>query len=89
MLAAAANSTSVYFGFNHMCRKHNVLFTMEHVECCDEITGCMNIRKFAKKLKEQNIRDWNAEERRQAITEFASLTIQMKGLQESKQAQLV
>jgi hypothetical protein len=28
MLAATANSTSVYFGFNHICRKHNTLFTM-------------------------------------------------------------
>ena len=64
MLAATAKSTSVHFGFNHMCRKHNVLFTMEHVERCDEITGCSNIRKFAKKLKEQNIRDLDAEERR-------------------------
>ena len=52
MLAATANSMSVHFGFNHMCRKHNVLFTMEHVERCDEITGCSNIRKFARKLKE-------------------------------------
>ena len=38
MLAATANSTSVQFGFNHMCRKQNTLFTMEHVEHCDEIT---------------------------------------------------
>ena len=52
MLAATANSTSVHFGFNHMCRKHNELFTMEHVEHCDEITGCTNIRKFARRLKE-------------------------------------
>jgi hypothetical protein len=64
MLAATANSTSAYFGFNHMCRKHNALFTMEHVERCDGITGCTNIRKFARKLKEQNIRDWDVEERR-------------------------
>jgi hypothetical protein len=64
MLAATANSTSVHFGFNHMCRKHNALFTMEHVEQCDEITGCSNIRRFAKKLKERNIRDWDVEERR-------------------------
>ena len=32
MLAATANSTSLHFGLNHMCHKHNVLFTMEHVE---------------------------------------------------------
>jgi hypothetical protein len=65
----------VHFGFNHMCRKHNALFTMEHVEQCDEIIGCSNIRRFARKLKEQNIRDWDVEERRQAIAEFASLTV--------------
>ena len=41
MLAATANSTSVHFGFNHMCRKHNALFT-EHVERYDEITSWMN-----------------------------------------------
>ena len=86
MLAAMANSTSVYFGFNHMCRKHNVLFTMEHVEGCDEISGCTNIRRFARRLKEQNIRDWEASERKQAIAEFASLAVQMKCLQESRQA---
>ena len=80
MLAAMANSTSVYFGFNHMCMKHNALFTMEHVERCDGITGCTNIRRFARRLKEQNIRDWDAEERRKAIAEFASLTVQMKYL---------
>ena len=52
MLAATANSTSVHFGFNHMCRKHNALFTMKHVEQCNRITGYRNIRRFAKKLKE-------------------------------------
>ena len=89
MLAATANSTSPHFGLNHMCRKHNVLFTMEHVEGCDEISGCNNIRRYARRLKEQNIRDWDVEERRQAIAEFAALTVQIKYLQESKQAQLV
>ena len=64
MLATTSNSTSMHFGLDHICRKHNVLFTMEHVERCDEITECSNIRKFAKKLKEQNIRDWDVEERR-------------------------
>ena len=48
MLAATANSTSPHFGLNHMCRKHNVLFTMEHVEGCDEISGCSNIRRYAR-----------------------------------------
>ena len=52
VLAATVNSTLVYFGFNHMCMKHNALFTMEHVERCDGITGCTNIRRFARRLKE-------------------------------------
>ena len=38
MLSATANSTSLHFGLTHMCRKHNVLFTMEHVQGCDEIS---------------------------------------------------
>ncbi len=64
MLAAASSSTSVYFGFNFMCCKHNEHFTMEHVEHYNKITGFANIRKFAQKPKEQNIRNWNMEERR-------------------------
>ena len=52
MLAATANSTSVYFGLNDMCMKYIALFTMEHVERCDGITGCTNIRRFARRLKE-------------------------------------
>ena len=73
MLLATANSTSVYFGFNHMSHKHN--FTMEHIERCDEIIGCATIRKIVKKLKEKYIYHWNVEERRLAIVEFASLAI--------------
>jgi hypothetical protein len=48
---------------------------MEHVEGCDEITGCGNIRSYARRLKEQNIRDWEASERKQAIAEFAALAV--------------
>ena len=32
MLAAAANSTSTHYGYGHMCRKHNKLFTLVHIE---------------------------------------------------------
>ena len=53
---------------------------MEHVEACSEIWWCDNIRKYAMSLKEENIRDWEPEERLKAITEFALLTIQMKNL---------
>ena len=52
MLATTANSTSIYFGVGHMCHRHNQIFTMEHVEQCDGLTGCNNIRSYAKRLKE-------------------------------------
>jgi len=41
----------------------------------------INIRKYARRLKEENIREWEPEERLKAITEFALLTIQMKNLE--------
>ena len=55
MLATTANSTSVHFGMNHMCKKHNRLFTLDHVETCDALSGCQDIRKYANKLKDQHI----------------------------------
>ena len=55
MVAATKNSASVHFGFGSMCRAHNTLFTMEHVEQCSEILGCKNIRTYAHKLKEVHI----------------------------------
>jgi hypothetical protein len=36
---------------------------MEHVEECSEIRGCDNIKKYARKLKENNIMEWLPEER--------------------------
>ena len=53
---------------------------MEHVEQCDGLTGCKNIRSYAKRLKEQHILEWEPEERVKAIAEFALLTLQMKNL---------
>ncbi len=58
MLAATNGSISLHFGFNHICLKHNGLFTMEHVESCYEISVCGNIRKYARRLKEHNFRDF-------------------------------
>jgi hypothetical protein len=89
MVAATTNSTSVHFGFGHMYRAHNTLFTMEHVEQCSEIVGCKNIRTYAHKLKEEHILRWDPEERHAAILEFALLTIQMKNLESTSQAPLV
>ena len=81
MLPTTSNSTSIRFGLGRMCRKHNELFMMELVEMCSEIQGCDNIRKYARRLKEENIREWEPEKRLKAITEFALLTIQMKNLE--------
>lgn len=89
MLATTGNSTSIHFGMGHMCGKHKTLFTLDHVERCDSLTGCENIRKYANKLREQHILDWDREERLNAISAFALLTIQMKNLTEQKQATLV
>ena len=83
------DSTSTYFGLGHMCHKHNKLFTMEHVQECSEIRGCDNIQSYARRLKEQHILEWSSEERLQAITEFALLTIQMKYLESTNQGSLV
>jgi hypothetical protein len=38
MLATTSNSTSIHFGLDHMCRKHNVLFTMEHAARSKDVT---------------------------------------------------
>jgi len=75
MLAATANSTSTHYGFGHMCMKHNKLFTLEHIETCDEMSGCTNIRRYANRLRSQHILDWEPEERHAAILEFALLTV--------------
>ncbi len=84
ILATTSNTTSIDFSMDHMCRKHNVLFTMEHVEACNEIQESENIRKYARRLKEEIYRVWEPEERLKAITEFALLTIQMKNLEHTR-----
>ena len=55
MLAATANSTSPHFGLNHMCRKHNVLFTMEHVEGCDGLQQHQELRQETQGAKHQGL----------------------------------
>ena len=89
MLGTTINSTSVHFGMDHMCKKHKRLFTLDHVESCDSLTGCQDIRKYANKLKDQHILDWDKEDRLHGIAVFALLTIQMQNLTASKEAVLV
>ena len=77
MIGSTANKTSIHFGMNHMCHRHDVLFTIDHVLECDQISGCDDIRRFANRLRTQHILEWEQEERLMAITQFALLTIQM------------
>ena len=89
MLATTGNGTSVHFGMGHMCNKHQVLFTLDHIEKFDGLKDCQDIRKYANKLKDQNKLDWDREERRLGIEVFAKLMIQMQNLTAQKEATLV
>ena len=52
MIGSTANKTSIHFGMNHMSHRHNVLFTIDHIEQCELLYGCDDIRKYANKLRE-------------------------------------
>ena len=75
MVSSTGNSTSIHFGTNHLCHRHNRLFTLDHIEQCDQLAGCGRIREYASRLKQQHILDWDKETRMSAITDFALLTI--------------
>jgi len=89
MISTTANKTSINFGMNHMCHRHNQLFTLDHIEQCELLTGCDDIRRFANRLREQHILEWSREDRLVAITQFALLTIQLQNLAEQKEMSLV
>ena len=89
MLATTKDSTSINFGMGHHCEKHGTLFTTEHIDQCDELLGCENIARYAKKLKEAHLLDWPKDERLKAITEFTLLAIQMQNLTAQSRARLV
>jgi len=89
MWATTKDSTCVSFGMGHRCLKHNQIFTLQHLASCSEIQGCQNITKFAKRIKEQHILDWEKEEREQAILEYTSLTVQMQNLTAQHRAKIV
>ena len=61
--ATTKDSTCVSFGMGHRCMKHNQIFTLQHLASCSEIQGCQNITRFAKRIKEQHILDWEEDER--------------------------
>ena len=80
MLATTSNSTSVHYGMDHMCHRHKRLFTLDHIETCDQLSGCERIRTYANKLKEKPLLDWDKQERFDAIAAFALLTIHIQNL---------
>jgi hypothetical protein len=89
MWATTKDSTCVSFGFGHRCLKHKVLFNLDHLASCSEIQGCQNVARYAKRIKEQHILDWEEEERNQAILEYTSLVAQMMNLTAQRRAKIV
>ena len=89
MISSTGNSTSIHFGTNHMCHRHNRLFTLDHIEQCDALSGCSRIREHVSRLKQQHILDWEKETRMVAITDFLLVTIQLQNLAEQKEMTLV
>ena len=60
--ATTKDSTSVHFGFGHRCHLHGRLFDLEHIRTCSLLTGCPDIARYAKMIKEgENIRLWDRE----------------------------
>ena len=52
MWATTKDSTSVHFGFGHRCQKHGKLFDLEHIGTCNALTGCPDIARYARLIKE-------------------------------------
>ena len=50
--ATTKNSTSIHFGFGHKCHKHDRLFDLEHIGTCDQLSGCPDIAKYTRMIKE-------------------------------------
>ena len=42
----------MHFGFGHRCHKHGKLFDLEHIGTCNVLTGCPDIAKYARLIKE-------------------------------------
>ena len=72
-----------------MCHRQKRLFTLDHIEKCDQLSGCERIRTYANKLKEKPLLDWDKQERFDAIAAFALLTIQIQNLAAQKEITLV
>lgn len=80
MQATTSNSTSIHFGFGHMCKDHNVLFDLNHIKECNSITGCERIPEFANELKKTPFIEWDLDLKYEAIKAFAMLVVQLQNL---------
>jgi hypothetical protein len=47
----------------NLCKKQNKLFTFDHIEECDTLSGGQDTRKYANMLKDLHILKWEKEER--------------------------
>ena len=60
MWATTKDSTSVHFGFGHRCHKNGRMFDLEHIRNYNAISGCKEIDKYVKMIKERGkIRIWD------------------------------
>ena len=89
MQATTANSTSIHFGFGHWCETHNCLFNLEHIQNCDQFTGCESIPVYAAKLKETPFIEWDLDDKFKAIKAFALQVASLHNLTETKMAKMV
>ena len=90
MWATTKDSTSMHFGFGHRCHKHGKLFDLEHIGTCNVLTGCPDIAKYARLIKEGgNIRQWDQEVLADAIVQYTQLALQLANLTATDRASLV
>ena len=89
MVATTANSTSIHFGFGHMCEEHKCLFDLDHIQKCDQLTGCGKVPEYAAKLKETPFIEWDMNEKFDAISAYALLIAELHNLTVHKRARMV
>ena len=58
MMALTKNSTCIYFGTRHICKKHEATIDLQHLETCDQFMMDQPLRELVDRLRRENIRDW-------------------------------
>ena len=58
MMALTKNSTSIYFGTRHICKKHEATIDLQHLETCDQFKVNQPLRELVDRLRSENIRYW-------------------------------